>query len=150
VEEQLRELRDSGALRNLPGEGAPLPADPDAEAGEAWASRHLSRVAAARARWADLRQEIGEERARLLARLRAHDAWLRGRAKVIATVPAERILGETARTRETDRRVRLEVAARMEELNALVRRHNILVTGSTLHLATVTLDDLIAEARQAS
>jgi DnaJ-like protein len=150
VEEQLRELRDSGALRNLPGEGEPLPADPDAEAGDAWAARHLSRVAAARAPWADLRQEIREERARLLARLRAHDAWLRGRAELIATVPAERILGETARTRETDRRVRLQVAARVEELNALVRRHNILVTGSTLHLATVTLDELIAESRRAS
>jgi Domain of unknown function (DUF1992) len=150
VEEQLRELRDSGALRNLPGDGVPLPADPDADAGAAWAARHLSRVAGARAPWADLRQEIREERARLLARLRAHDAWLRGRAELMATVPAERILGETATTRETDVRVRSEVAARVQELNALVGRHNLLVTGSTLHLRTVTLDELIAEASGAS
>jgi hypothetical protein len=149
VEEQLRELRDSGALRNLPGKGAPLPVDPDADAGDAWAARHLSRAAGVRPAWADLRQEIRDKRARLIARLRSHDAWLRGRAELIATVPAERILGETARTREVDRRVRSELVAEVEQLNTLVRRHNILVTGSTLHLAMVTLDELRAEARRA-
>ena len=91
VEQQLRELRDSGALRGLPGEGAPLPADPDADAGDAWAARHLSRGSAARPAWADLRQEIQHRTAGLIARLRAHDGWLSARAALLERLPAERI-----------------------------------------------------------
>jgi hypothetical protein len=149
VEEQLRELRDSGALRNLPGEGAPLPADPDDDAGEAWAARHLARVAGAPPVWAALRQEIRDKRAGLVARLRAHEGWLRGRADLFAALPAERVLDEAARTREIDGRVRSEVAARVEELNALIRRHNLLVTPTSLHLAAATVEDVLADAREA-
>jgi len=35
VEARMRELRDAGELSGLPGEGNPLPADPDDDAGEA-------------------------------------------------------------------------------------------------------------------
>jgi hypothetical protein len=148
VEQQLRELRDSGALRGLPGEGAPLPADPDADAGDAWAARHLSRGAGVRPAWADLRQEIRERTVALITRLRAHDTWLRRRAELLGRLPAERIVGESARTRETDRRVRAEVAAGVDEVNALVRRHNLLVAVPSLHLVPVTVDELVAAARR--
>lgn len=148
VEEQLRERRDSGALRGLPGEGAPLPPDPDSDAGDAWAARHLSRGSAARSAWADLRHEINETTAALIARLRAHEAWLSARAELVGRLPAERIISETARTRETDGRVRAKVAAAVDEINALVRRYNILVTAPALHLATVTIDELIAASRR--
>jgi len=142
VEQQLRELRDSGALRGLPGEGAPLPADPDADAGDAWAARHLSRGSAARPAWADLRQEIQHRTAGLIARLRAHDGWLSARAALLERLPAERIVRETA-----DRRVCEEVTAAVDEVNALVRRHNILMSAPSLHLPVITVDELVAAAR---
>ena len=135
VEQQLRELRDSGALRGLPGEG------------DAWAARHLSRGSAARPAWADLRQEIQHRTAGLIARLRAHDGWLSARAALLERLPAERIVRETARTRETDRRVREEVTAAVDEVNALVRRHNILMSAPSLHLPVITVDELVAAAR---
>ena len=79
VEQRLRELRDGGELSGLPGEGAPLPPDPDADAGDAWAVRHVVRTARVRPVWAELRAEIGERRARILTRLRAHLAWVERR-----------------------------------------------------------------------
>src|SRR5438093_4205813 len=79
VEQRLRELRDGGELSGLPGEGAPLPPDPDADAGDAWAARHIVRTARVRPVWAELRAEIGERRARILTRLRAHLAWVERR-----------------------------------------------------------------------
>jgi hypothetical protein len=147
VERQIRELRDARGLSGLPGEGSPLPHDPDAGAGDAWAARHLARAARATSLWADLRDEIADRRARLLARLRAHDAWLARRAALEHRVPAERIVSERERTRAADRRVLAEVAASLAELNELVRRHNLLVSAASLHLPIVTLDGLRAAAR---
>src|SRR3989442_15089540 len=60
VEQRLRELRDGGELSGLPGEGAPLPPDPDA--GDAWAARHIVGTARVSPVWAELRAEIGERR----------------------------------------------------------------------------------------
>ena len=148
VDEWLRELRDSGALRGLPGEGAPLPPDPDADAGEAWAARHLVRGASARPLWAELRQDIADRTAASAARLRAHEAWLRGRSALLERLPGERIVEETRRTREVDRRVRDKLMTEVAEINALVRRHNLHATPS-LQLATVTVDRLAAAARRA-
>jgi hypothetical protein len=147
VERRIRELRDSGALSDLPGEGAPLPPDPDENAGDEWAARHVLRTSGARPEWGELRREIAERRARLVTRLRAHGSWLERRAELLQRAPAERIAAETAATRDADARVRREIAAAVDELNGLTRRHNLLVTSAALHLRTMTAEGLREVAR---
>jgi hypothetical protein len=148
VEQKIRELRDTGALSGLPGEGAPLPRDPDADAGDAWAARHLSRTARARPAWAELREDIGQRRRLIGARLRAHLAWKERRAAFLERLPAERILRERAATAEADARIARDVVAAIQELNALVRRHNLLVTVASLQLASVTEEELREAAKR--
>lgn len=148
IEQRLRELRDSGELRGLPGEGAPLTADPDAGAGDAWGARHLVRTSRARPDWVALREEVGVQRSRVAARVRAHFAWLERREAQLDRLPAERILREVAATRATDERVRNELAVAVDELNKLVRRHNLLVPSAALHLYGVTLEGLLAATRE--
>jgi len=82
-------------------------------------------------------------------RLRAHLVWLERRKALLEQVPAERIVAEVARTSEADARVRAEVTQAIGELNALVRHHNLVVTATTVHMATVTLEGLIDIARAA-
>lgn len=147
VEQRIREMRDSGELSGLPGEGAPLPVDPDGATGDAWAARHLVRTSAARPEWVVLRHEIEEFRSRLAARLRAHRAWLERRAALLDRMPAERILGEVAATRAADERARNEQSLAVGELNALVRQHNLLVPSASLHVHVVTLEGLLAGTR---
>ena len=149
VEARIRELQEAGELSGLPGEGQPLPPDPDAEASEAWAARHVLRTSGARPVWADLRRDITERRTRIVMRLRAHLVWLERRKALLEQVPAERIVAEVARTSEADARVRAEVTQAIGELNALVRHHNLVVTATTVHMATVTLEGLIDVARAA-
>ena len=144
VERRIRELRDAGELTGLPGEGAPLPADPDAGAGEAWAARHLVRASRAQPKWLALRVEIAELRSRLAARLRAHERWLERRTDAIARVPAERILLESAATRAADERARTELAKAIDEVNSMIRRHNLLVPSTAVHIGLVTLQGLVA------
>ena len=127
TEERLHELHVAGELSGLPGEGSPLPPDPDDDAGDAWAARHVMRTAGASPPWADLRREIAEERARLVTRLRAHHAWLAGRDARLRRLPGERILGEREATRAVDERVRGELEGAIGELKALVARHNLMV-----------------------
>lgn len=143
MEARIRELGDAGELTGLPGEGRPLPTDPDAEAGEAWAARHVLRTSGAWPLWSDLRRECTERRMRIVTRLRAHLLWLRRRQALLEHLPAERIVTEVALTKEADGRVRAEVAQAIAELNALVKRHNLIVTATSLHLANASLDDLI-------
>jgi hypothetical protein len=147
VEDRIRELRDAGELSGLSGEGQPLPADPDDDASESWAARHLLRTSGARPLWADLRRDIAERRMRIVARLRAHLVWLDRRRALLEHLPGERIVPEVARTNEADARVRAEVTQAIAELNSLVRHHNLVVTATSLHLATATLDGLIEVAR---
>jgi DnaJ-like protein len=147
VEARIRELQDSGELSGLPGEGQPLPADPDAPAGEAWAARHVLRTSGARPLWSDLRRDIAERRTRMVMRLRSHLAWLERRQALLEGVPAERIVREVALTKEVDARVRAEVAQAIGEINALVRHHNLVVTATSLHLAVATLEGLLDVAR---
>jgi hypothetical protein len=147
VEARIRELHDAGELSGLPGEGKPLPADPDQAAGEAWAARHVLRTSGARPLWADLRRDITERRSRIVMRLRAHLAWLERRQALLEHLPAERIVAEVALTEEADRRVRAEVAKSIAELNALVRHHNLVVTAASLHLTVATLEGLLDAAR---
>ena len=149
IDARIRELRDAGELSGLPGEGQPLPPDPDNNASEAWAARHLFRSSGARPLWADLRREITERRTRVVMRLRAHLVWLDRRKAFLEHVPAERIVPEVALTNEADGRVRAEVAQAIAELNALVRHHNLVVTATSLHVPTVTLKGLFDVARAA-
>jgi hypothetical protein len=97
--------------------------------------------------WADLRREIAEQRARLALRLRVHDAWLQRRAALLADVPADQIVGEAANTRAVDERVHREIAVAVAELNELVRRHNLIVGASALHLPAVSARSLADLAR---
>lgn len=85
---------------------------------------------------------------RILARLRAHLAWLDRRRALLADLPAERIVAEVAFTSQTDDRVRAELAHEVVELNGLIRRHNLVVTAPALHLARATLEGLIETARR--
>lgn len=147
MEARIRELQDAGELTGLPGEGRPLATDPDDAAGEAWAARHVLRTSGAQPLWSELRRDITERRMRIVARLRAHLAWLERRQALLLHLPAERIVSEVALTRQTDGRVRAEVAQAVAELNALVRHHNLIVTATTLHLGTATLEGLIEIAR---
>jgi len=147
VEARIRELREAGELSGLPGEGQPLPSDPDDDAGEAWASRHVVRTSGARPLWTELRRDATERRMRLVMRLRAHLVWLETRQKLLEHVPAERIVSELALTKQTDGRVRAEVAHAIAELNALVRDHNLHVTATGLHLPIASLEGLIEVAR---
>ena len=141
LEERLRQLAESGELRGLPGEGAPLPPDPDADAGPAWAARHLMRNANAAPEWADLRREIEERTARLRRRIRAHERWLADRASSLRELPADRIVEATRATARRDERVRAEIAAATRELNEVIRRYDLKVIPA-LQLPLVTPDQL--------
>jgi hypothetical protein len=147
VEARIRELQEAGELSGLPGEGQPLPPDPDEDAGEGWAGRHLLRTSGARPVWTDLRREITERRTRIVMRLRGHLLWLERRKALLEHLPAERIVPEIALTNEADARVRAEVTRSIAELNALVADHNLIVTATSLHLATATLEGLMDVAR---
>jgi hypothetical protein len=147
VEARIRELQDAGELSGLPGEGQPLPKDPDDAAGEAWAARHVLRTSGARPLWSELRRDITERRMRILTRLRSHLAWLERRQALVEHLSAERIVSEVARTKEADARVRAEMRHAVAELNALIKHHNLVVTATSLHLGTATLEGLIETAR---
>ncbi|MEK6206282.1 MAG: DnaJ family domain-containing protein [Chloroflexota bacterium] len=147
VEARIRELQDAGELSGLPGEGRPLPADLDHAAGDAWAARHVFRTSGARPLWSDLRRDITERRMRIVTRLRAHLAWLERRQALLEHLAAERIVSDVAMTKQTDDRVRAEVAHAVAELNALIGHHNLVVTATPLHLGIVTLEGLIETAR---
>ena len=147
VEARIRELQDAGELSGLPGEGRPLQSDPDNAAGEAWAARHVLRSSGARPLWTELRRQIAERRTRIVMRLRAHLVWLERRQALLKDLPAERIVSEVALTNEADARVRAEVAQAIAELNALVRHHNLVVTATSIHVATATLEGLMNVAR---
>jgi hypothetical protein len=97
--------------------------------------------------WTELRREITERRTRIVTRLRGHLAWLERRKALLEHLSAERIVPEIARTNEADARVRAEVARSIAELNALVRHHNLVVTATSLHLSTATLEGLLDVAR---
>ena len=147
MEARISALRDAGELSGLPGEGQALPPDPDDDAGEAWAGRHVLRTSGARPLWTELRRDITERRARILMRLRGHLVWLERRQALLQHLPAERIVPEVVPTHEADARVRAEVAQAIAELNTLVRHHNLVVTATGLHLAIATLDGFIDIAR---
>jgi hypothetical protein len=79
--------------------------------------------------------------------LRAHLAWVARRQELLDHLPSERILAEVAVTKRGEDRTRAEVAQAIADLNALVRHHNLVVTRTSLHLPTATLEGLLELAR---
>ena len=146
VERGLRELHAAGELSGLPGEGRPFAPDPDDDAGDAWAARHVLRTSGSLPAWAELRREIADERARLVARVRRHLNWLRDREALLDRLPAERIVGEREATRAIDERVRSELGRVALELNALASRHDLMVPPS-LQLSRLSVERLYELAR---
>ncbi len=145
VERQIRELHEAGVLRGLPGEGAPLRADDDGPQ-ETWAARHVMRNANAAPEWIALRAEIDDRTAQLRRRIAAHHEWLHDRTRLLAELPAERILDAVNATEARDARVRAEIDGALSELNAQIRRYDLMVVPA-LQLPLVTLERLQTLAR---
>ena len=125
----------------------PLPVDPDDDAPpETWAARHIMRNAGAVPEWVDLRKDIDDRLALLRRRNAAHHQWLHDRTRLLAELPAERIVDAVKATEARDARVRIEIAAALSELNALIRRYDLLVVPA-LQLPLVTLERLQADAK---
>jgi hypothetical protein len=140
VERRIRELADSGELRGLPGEGKPI-RDDDHGTDDGWAARRVMRQAEAVPAWIDLRKEIDERRARITRRLAAHRQWLHDRTLFLAELPADRIVDASRATAARDQKVKAELEQAIGELNALIRRYDLLV-GPALQLPLVTLERL--------
>jgi DnaJ-like protein len=140
VEERIADLERAGELRGLPGEGQPLPPD-DGGSPESWAARRIVKNAGAAPEWADLRKEIDMRASRIRLRLRAHREWLHDRTRLLAELPAERILATAHATTERDLRVRSELEAAISEVNALVRRYDLIVP-IAMQLPLYTLERL--------
>ncbi|HYR93720.1 MAG TPA: DnaJ family domain-containing protein, partial [Methylomirabilota bacterium] len=71
----------------------PLPVDPDDDAPpEEWAARHIMRNAGAVPEWVDLRKDIDDRLAVLRRRNAAHHQWLHDRTRLLAELPADRII----------------------------------------------------------
>ena len=145
VERRLRELGESGELRGLPGAGAPLPED-DGGPEETWAARHILRTSNTAPEWAELRREIDDRVARLRRRIAAHREWLHDRTRLLAELPADRIVDAANATATRDVRVHGELAASVSEVNALIRRYDLLVVPA-LQLPLITLERLAEESR---
>jgi hypothetical protein len=142
VERSIHELAERGELRGIPGEGKPLRDDEGSDPG--WAARHVLRNANAVPEWAGLRREIDERRARIRLRLVAHREWLHDRTRFIAELPADRILEATYATSTRDLKVRAELERAVGDLNALIRRYDLLVVPA-MQLPLVTLERLETE-----
>jgi hypothetical protein len=145
VEMRLREMAESGELSGLPGEGKPF-ADRDDASGDRWAAAHVMKNAGVVPEWSELRIEIDARRDALVARVRRHLAWMGSRASQARRLPAERILEAAKATRDTDERVRAELASALGELNELVRRYDLIVPVASLQLVPFTLERLLEDA----
>ena len=140
VEGRLRELARSGELQGLPGQGEPL-RDDDGGTDEGWAARHLMRQAKVVPEWAELRREIDERTAKIKRRLQVHREWLHDRARLLTELPADRIVDASRATEARDARVRAELDRAVSEVNALIRRYDLLVVPA-MQLPLVTLERL--------
>jgi len=138
VERRIDHLVESGELRGLPGEGAPLRED-DPRTDDGWAARHVMRQAEAVPAWVDLRKDIEARRARIKRRFAAHREWLHDRTRFLAELPADRIVDASHATAARDQKVRAELDVAIGELNALIRRYDLLVVPA-LQLPLVTLE----------
>jgi hypothetical protein len=143
VENRIRKLEQSGELRDLPGEGAPL-RDDDPRSDDGWAARRVMRQASAVPEWVDLRKEIDARRARIKRRLSAHRDWLHDRTRFLGELPAERIVDAAHATATRDQKVRAELESEVGELNALIRRYDLHVVPA-LQLPLVTLERIASD-----
>ena len=143
VERRIGDLQNAGDLRGLPGEGRPLRTD-DAGSPDTWAARHVLENAGVAPEWADLRKAIDERASRLRVRLRSHREWLRDRTRLLTELPADRIVQAAHATTERDTRVRAELESSLAELNALVRRYDLIVPGP-MQLPLFTLERLASD-----
>jgi hypothetical protein len=148
VEERIQDIQRAGALRGLPGEGTRLPSDDDGPA-DSWAARRLMRNAGASPEWVDLRKEIESRIGKLRLRVHAHRQWLHDRTRLLAELPADRILEATHATTLRDARVRAELDAAVGEVNALVRRYDLVVP-TAMQLPLVTIEMLEASEKRES
>lgn len=108
---------------------------------ETWAARHIMRNANAVPEWVDIRKDIEDRVARLRLRVRSHRAWLHDRTRLLAELPADRIVGAARATTERDLRFRNELEHQLSEVNALVRRYDLIVPAA-MQLPLYTLDRL--------
>lgn len=141
--ERIADLDRVGELRGLPGEGQPLP-DDDSGSPESWAARRIVKNAGAVPEWADLRKDIDARVSRIRLRLRAHREWLHDRTRLLAELPADRILSTAHATTERDLRVRSELETALSEVNALIRRYDLIVP-LAMQLPLYTLERLGAD-----
>lgn len=146
VERRIREMRDSGALHGLTGEGRPLAGD-DAGDPATWAARRVMQNAGAAPVWVDLRKDIEARTKRIRVRLHSHRQWLHDRTRLIAELPADRIIEATHATIVRDTRVRTELETAIGEVNALVRRYDLIVPAA-MQLPLVTMERLEASAKR--
>ena len=141
VEDRLSDLAASGELRGLAGEGAPL--EDDGGPSDTWAARRILKNASARPAWAELRTDIDGRVARIRTRLVAHHQWLIDRTRLLAELPAERIVDAAHATAARDVRVRAELEHELSEVNALIRRYDLMVAPA-MQLPLMTLARLEA------
>jgi DnaJ-like protein len=139
VERRLREVVESVETQKLPGTGAPL--RDTSHTGETWAARHILENANAAPEWADLRKDIETRLERIHRRVTAHREWLHDRARLLAEVPADRIVETVHATNTRDLRVRGEIETLVGEVNALIRRYDLLVVPA-MQLPLVTMERL--------
>ena len=99
------------------------------------------RLTGATPEWVDLRREIEGRCTRIRRRLAAHREWLQDRTRFLAELPAERIVDAARATSTRDARVRGELEHEISEVNALIRRYDLIVTPS-LQLPLATLERL--------
>jgi len=144
LEERLRELADSGALSGLPGEGRPLAPEDLGGDDARWAAFRLMKNNKVIPAWSQARIDIDEEIARLRRRAAAHLGWLRSRDAQVRALPGDRIVEAVRITAREDERVRAELAAEVERLNALIDRYNAIVPAESLRLTRVRAAGLLA------
>jgi hypothetical protein len=139
VERRLREIANAEEIKGLPGAGAPL--RDTSHTGETWAAKHILENANAAPEWADLRKDIEAREERLHRRVNAHREWLHDRARLLAELPADRIIEYAHATTTRDLRVRAEIETAIGEVNALIRRYDLLVVPA-MQLPLLTLERL--------
>jgi len=139
VERRLREIANAEEIKRLPGAGAPL--RDTSHTGETWAAKHILENANAAPEWADLRKDIEAREERLRRRVNAHREWLHDRARLLAELPADRIIEYAHATTTRDLRVRAEIESAIGEVNALIRRYDLLVVPA-MQLPLLTLERL--------
>ena len=144
TEDELRELAESGELRDLPGEGRPFRREDLAGDDALWAAFRLMRNNKVIPAWSQERMDIDAELERLRARCRGHRDWLAARAALLRSLPADRLVGTARVTDRDDLRFRSELAAAVRELNARIDRYNAIVPSAALALLPVSAAALLA------